>query len=504
VALAAQTINLTTLNRFMRDFPSGIIVPELFLWNNLYELFKAGVSKDQHIGNNVEILMETATPFTFTAAGEGIDLAHGDPLGFVKMNIPLKEVQVTAEITKQMMDRATGGNASWGPILPRILTARDRDFLWGMELCAFGDGTGRLARIASSSYSGTTMTATSDSTYTDFGIENVQLLKKGMWIEAYDQVGLKIADTADGVPTATSTNFWKVTAVTFGDRANSTATTGTFTFECSNDLDSGTNATRCFDDGTVIYIAGTRSNATAASDDVGSTARYEVTYMEAAINVYTSLPMGLLGIVQIGGETIVSGAYTDETINCSLDTFQGLARASYPALNAKIWDGRDFGGSQGTPADWTLSAITDAMVERYQETGKWVTALVCNPKMAIALANQNATESAFTITAKSTGAFNQPVAGTRFATEFYSPEGKLIPIQTSPTIPANCVYGLCLEDMRWFTKGDFAPLKLLGDEWMFSPNQRKAVFEAPYGGYSQLGAVRCDSHFLIQDLKTNV
>lgn len=500
MAQALQTINLTTLNNFMKDFPSGIIVPEMFLWNDLYDLLKANCKKDVFEGNNVEILIRTTDPFTFTAFGENIDIPYGDTLGYTKMRIPLKEVIATASVTKQMMDRATGGSSSWAPVMPEVLNARKQDFLWGMEHCAIGDGTGRLGRVSDSTNSGTTLTVTCDNTYTDFGWENVALIKKGMWIEAYDAGGARIADTSDGVVTSTSTNSWKVTAVTFGDRANSTATTGTFTITATNaaTIDALGGGTNVFDDGAIIYLAGTKSNQSAAHDDVGSTARYQSTMGTAT---YTTLPMGLVGIVQTASG---SNTYSDGAIATTLTTFQGLTRSTYTTLNAQMYDGDDLGGTEGTPADWTLSVITDAINRIYRDTGGKVDALICSTEMAIALANQSATEGGYVVNVSTTGEFDQPAPGTRYAKSFYSPHNELIPVKVMRTCPANVLYGITTEDLIWYTKGDFDDLKLTGDVWMLSPNQRKAIFEAPFGGYSQIGAKRCDRMFCIQDMKNNV
>jgi hypothetical protein len=480
----------------MKDYPSGIIVPELFLWNTGYDYLKANVKKNEFTGNNVKILMETTTPFTFQAFGERVDLPYGSPLGFQEMYIPLKEVISTAEITKQMMDRATGGDASWGAILPRILAARKRDFLWGMELCFMGDGTGRLARSngagvydgsSTVSSTGKSITITCDNTYGDFGVENVALIKKGMWIEAY---------LANGTRSAESTTYaWKVCQVTFGDRDNSTATTGTVVIEVDSDINAQ------FDDGTTLFLAGTMSNASSILDDVGSSRRYEATNAMGSVEIYCTLPMGLLGLVQ---DSNASYDYSDGSINYTLDVFQGLAPASYDTLNSQVWDGSNLGGSRGTPEDWTLSVITDAINRVETDTGGTIDVIMVNSKMAIAMANQNASEGSATLSVTSTGKFDQPVAGTRYAKAFLAPDGRSIPIQICKSIPENCLYGLCLDDLIWYTKGDFAPTALTGEEWMLSPNQRKAVFEAPFGGYSQIGAVRRDRHILIQDMKNNI
>ena len=502
--MAWDGVNLTDLNNFMKNYASGTIVPEQFTWGTLYDALKANIKKNEFRGDAVEQLIQTSYPFTGTAFGENIAIPYPQTLGFTKNWIPLKQVIVNAGITKQALDRAVGGDASWGRAVDMVLRAQREEFKWLMELCAIGDGTGRLARSSgagvydgssSVSSTGKSVTITCDNTYTDFGWENTALIKKGMWVEAY---------LANGTRSAESTTYaWKVCATTFGNRNNAVAsadTSGTVVIEVSSDISSQ------FDNGTVLFIAGTRSACSAAElglagTGVGSPAVcYEATNMMGNVENYASLPMGLVGIVQTSSDN----TYSDASIDCTLDKFQGLARSSYTTLNAAVYDGGDFGGTEGTPEDWDLSVISDAINQNYSNTGKWTDLLLCSSELAMAINRRNRSEQNFTVNVNNTGNLNQNAVGAQFASHFLRPDGATIPILVTKTCPANVLYGLCTEDLDWWTKGDFDFLRLNREVWDKSYNDRYANFEAPFGGYSQLGAKRCDSQWVIQDMKNNI
>jgi len=503
--MAWDGVNLTDLNNFMKNYASGIIVPDQYVWGSLYDALKANVKKNEFRGDAVEQLIQTTHPFTGTAFGENVDIPYPQPLGFTKNWIPLKEVIVNAGLTRQALQRATGGDASWGRSVDAVLRAQREEFRWLMELASIGDGTGRLARSsAGGAYEGSSsisstgkhVTITCDNTYCDFGWENVALLKKGMWVEAYLNAGTRSAES--------TTYAWKVCDVTFGNRANSTPQAGTFKIEVNADINAQ------FDDGTVIYLAGTRSKTLSdfAGTGVGSPARaYWAENMQATYDVLASLPMGLVGIVadNVNATKKYQDGVTESThIQCQLDTFQGLARASYPTLNSKVYNGADLGGAKETPEDWSLSVISDAMNQTESDTGGKTDLLLCSSELAMAINRQNRSEQNFTVNISNSTGVNQNAVGAMYANKFLCPDGRVIPIMVSKTIPRNVLYGLCTEDLDWYTKGNFDFLKLNGEVWDKSYDDRKANFEAPFGGYSQLGARRCDRHWVIQDMKDNI
>lgn len=511
--MAFNGVTLADLNGFMKNYDTGTIVPDQFFWNTLYDDLKGSFEKKNFDGDQFKILIQTGFPFTGQAFGESVDIPQPDDLGFMPMYIPLKETIVNAGVTMQSMRRATGGGASWGRVVDLVLRAQRTDFLWLQEICAIGDGTGRLARVSSSAHSGGSIVVTCDNTYSDFGWENVALIKVGMLVEAYNASGLLIADESDGVPTTGSTTTFRVTAVSFGSRDNGAATTGTVTLTCTNDIDSGTNPTRCFDNGAILYLANTRSlgvtdstvafGATAANGNPGTL--YEST-PQAAVACHTSLPMGLVGLIQTAAASpsVALHCYTDDSIDCTLDTFQGLTRYSYPNLKSQVYRGGDFGGTDLTPGDWDLSVISDAISQIETDTGGKVDVLRCSAQLAMAINRRNRTESNITVNVSSTGNQNQNAVGSQYASSFLCPDGRVIPIKVSKTIPRNVLYGYTSEDFLWRTSGDYDFLRLNGEVWDKSYDDRKANFEAPYGGMSNIGAERCDRAFVIQDMADNI
>ena len=502
-------LGLSDLNAYMKQVNTGIIVPSQFIWSSLLDLLKGQLDTGQSFdGDLAKLLIQTAYPYTASAAGDGIPIVYPQNAAWIPMYIPLKKIQVNAGITHDALNRATGGNSSWGSAVDRVLADQRREFKWFQEILAMGDGTGRLARVSDSTYSGGTLTVTCDNTYWDFGIENVALFKKGMWIEIFNAAGAQVGDAVDGIALATTSNAWKVTGVTFGNRNNGAATTGTFTITVANDIDLLSGLTRVVNDGAVIYLYGTRSNSALTTDAAGSysyggTATgkcYEVTNMEGSVDVPCSVPMGLLGLVQDG----ITHTYTDGTIDCTLDVFQGLARASYETLNSKIWTGTDYAGTDGTPSDWSLSTVTDAIMQNQMDTGESIDMLLCSQQLAMAMYRLMVSSGQLSIHVDSTAGLKQVVVGSEMAETFRGPNGELIPIKISRTIPRNVLYGIRRADIRWFVKGGFDFFRLNGQVWDKSYNDRLMNFEAPFGGWENMGEERADTHFIMQDLADNV
>jgi hypothetical protein len=485
-------IKLADLNYFMKNYPTGIIVPSDYRWNTLYDCLKGNLKTDGFYGDMAEILIKTNRPFTGQAMGDRVAIPYADNTGYIMQHLPMRRVIVNAGVSGDAMERATGGAASWGNIVKEALDDEKNEFLDFMEECALGDGTGRLARAYSASAGTAEVTVTCDNTYSDFGWENVALIKKDMWIEAYNASD-SIATDANGV------TAWEVSAVSFGDRDNGAATTGTFTISCT----AGQEATIAafFDNGALVFRAKTRSLG--LSDSVAGTTCYQITNFASSYDLNTSLPMGLVGIVQSALTADAAYAYTDSAVVLTMDTFQGLARASYSPLNAIMRDATNFGGTRGTPEDWGLDTLTDAMAIVDKRGGK-TDVLACNPVMALAIDRRNKDESGITVNVSTTGEMAQTATGAQWANKFKRPDGQVIPIITSHTIPENVVYGLCTQDLIWYVKGNYDFLRLYGDIWQPVMAQRYDEYEAPFGGRHQIGAKRCDRQFCIQDMATDV
>jgi hypothetical protein len=408
-------------------------------------------------------LVNTDWGYTGVGFTDNQDIPEGHPPTDRKMLIALKQVLANAQVTMQSRDRATGGAASWGNIVERsVSNLLERDFPWACELACVGNGKAVLAEVVSCVYAAgppKTITFTCDNNYTNSGIENVQLIRKGMYVDIY-AAGLAALTDA-------SATGLKVTAVSFGNRKNGAATTGTFTVEVSSDWSAAVA------DGDIVVLA------------------YSV----------NKLPQGLLGLVQDG--THFAGDF-------QLATFQNLARGSYPSLRSLIYEATDFGPeseapADGTPCSWDLSVVSDAMsgVEN-GGGGGLVSALFCHGDLARAIYRLGKAEASMSVTVTTTAQQKQPAVGSEYATVFRCPDGRDIPIYRCKTLPANVLYGMTMRDLRWHPLGDFDWLRLYGGIWGPTKGDRKANFEAPYGGYYEISAERCDNSFCIRDMRTDV
>jgi len=489
------------------------IVPTEYYPNDIRRILKANVKTDGFIGALAQIEMELAYDLRGQAFGEGVSLPRGGALSYLKAFVPLKEVVVPAEITQQALDLAGSEQDAWGRVVDRTLRMQRTDFEWLMQLIAAGDGTGRLARVLSCDTGGSVtadrIRICCDNTYSDFGSENVANIKVGQWVEIYNAAGA-LATDGNGVVK------WQVTKVWFGDRDNGRAVTPAYTsgsevacFEiiCA-DAQHATVGAFC-DDGALVHIAGTRSMGVTTDTSeyfvVGGSASqlcYRAYQIQGSVSGYCSLPMGLGGIIQ----SALANQQTDAAIDCTLDTFQGLARASYATLNAHIFDGDNIGGSEGVPGDWGISTISRALTQIRRDTGHWPNLLACSMELAEAIDRRNKSELPISVVVDSAEKLRQVALSGEFVTQFKRPDGKVIPVEVWETCPKNVLKIINTDFLQWYSKGGF-DYKRFGDSggvWNKSYGDRLANVECHFGGYEQLAAPRCDVHGEIQDMRDDI
>jgi len=456
VLAMAAGVNLTDLNNYMKNFPSGRIVPETIQKVPLLEALRDNIDRESFRGEYIEVLIQTDFPYTGQGFKENDDLPAPETVGFEKMLIPLAELIVTAGVSKQAMDRATGGASSWGNVVDLALKNQRRDWDNLLEVSCAGNKSGAVARVKEAADAGSpnVVTVTCDNTYTDSGIENVQQLKKGMKVDIWDPSGEDYR--VQGV---------KITAVTFGDRKNGAATTGTFTF--THAVGHG------IVDNDIVYLAESKDK----------------------------LPMGVLGLVQDGSHY---------TAPFQVPTFQGLARGDHPSLRSLILQATDFGLESEAPVDgvptaWDLSVISDAISAAENGGGGGeVNLLAGHGDLCMAIDRRNRAENTVTVNVSSTARVEQAAVGSRYAGYFITPDGRRIPIKPIKTLPRNVLVGLTLEDLAWHPLGDYDFLREYGDIWEPARGGRKTNYEAPYGGYHEISANRCDNFFAILDMRTNI
>ena len=444
---------LANLNNYMKSMDVTKLVLTDIPNVGLYEALRDRIDRTNLIGDMAKVHIQLGIGIVGRPMTEASELPYPAANNFDIALIPLRRVVDNAGVTKQALDRATGGDASWGSVVELAIDNMRRSFSYLLKLCAFGNGTGALGRISASSESSGTYTLTLDNTYDDFGIENCALIKTGMRVEIYR--GDNMISSAN-CPVVDST---------FGNRRNGVATTGTIKI---------TDVTgKTFKDNDVVYLAG----------------------------AYGNMPMGLTGIVQNG--TNYSGV-------ANVTTFQGLARANYPAMCGRVYKAQDFGllGSgetNGVPTDWDLSVLSDAFQDVADGDGQGQVNLgLVSAKTAMCIQRKNRAENFFGVMASSVDGLQQSAVGQRYATTFVAPDGRLVPIVVDSTIPDNVFYGITTDDLTFFGLGDFDFLREYGDIWEPSRGNRLEAFEAPFGGYINVGATRCDNCFMIQDLRTDV
>jgi len=464
--------NITAINNAMRALPSGKYTIDDWLDGTLYKVLKARLNKHNFNGSEVTGLVQSGHPFTGRPFGEGIALPQGGTPTIGKWRAPIFEQIATAWITKQAMDKAKGMPGSEINAVRMALKELKSDWDYLSELATFGDGTGRLARVKSVANSNGVTTVTCDNTYLDSGIENVQCLKNGLQVEIY---------AADGTQrNLNSVAYGIVTGVSFGNRQNSaTPVDGTFTYASS-----GTDSIA---DGDIVYLRGTHSSG------INESTFYAIGHTD---NV--CMPVGLLGLIQDADTNHLADGGTDYRMT----TFQALVRASYPTMYGRVVDGSNINsGTPGTPGDWDLSVLSDVMTDCYKASGAYVDVLFTSSRMASCI---NRLQPVVINANDPVAAAKMASSGGMYASKFLRPDGKLIPIEISQMIPDNCVFGVATEHLSFEQPEEPDFFKMYGDIWGPTKGDGYAQFEAPFGGYMNFTAERCDGCFVVKDLKTNL
>lgn len=457
--MAAQSY-LTLANNYMKTIPTNEIMPFEKLDVKLFKLLSGYAKHERFEGDKKENMIRVDQPYTGEAFWESKDMPEGDTWNYEKTTLELREIFVTSELTMQAMQRAEGLPGSWGNIIEEALKLMKIDYNWLMKVTAMGDGSGKLALVASASEAGTTgvYTLTCDNSYLEWGWENTAFIRKGMKIDIYRGANLVTADCAG----------LRVTSVTRGRRtaaASYAKPTGTVVFTAPTGI--------TFADGDIIYLAGSKDK----------------------------LPMGLTGIV------------SDGVIWGSPSTYLGLSRLTRDYMKpGVVRQATDFGSgspTDGTPTDWDTSVITDALEEL--ANGPMMVPeseliILTNSKLASTLYRLGTqTAGGIVLNANSPEGLNMPVVGSQYAKVFLGPNGGHIPIEVDMAIPEHVIYILHRNSFEMYDRGapDFIRDYDTGI-WEPKRNSRKIIYEAPFHGYFQMSAPRVDTMGVIMDLRTDL
>ena len=465
-------ITLTDLNNYTRSLPSKRITVDKI---QSVGLFMALLSSFIHMpfdaSDKIELLIKTKTPIRGKAHGESKDMPTAGAPAFGKANVPLAELIDIAGITKQAMDRVTGMPGSWGSAVDMAID----DLLqisWQalLQFSTIGTGTGKLCRLVSAAQVGSTayVRCASDSTYVDYGWDNVTQMYDGMLVEIYDS-GLTTKRTASGGQ--------EVSNVTPGRRSASTyaAANGTFDIECADASTAATLAGQLADND-VVYWHGTKS------DGLGSG---------------FPLPRGLFYFLQ-------DGTHMSDQVQTG---YFNLTRTDYNSLVARIYQATDFGLSSESPADgtptfWDDSVIGDVCHDIKHGSGHGIVdTILVNDALGKCYGRMTKDKVTITLTSEQAAAGMRP-ALPRAPKVIEGPDGP-INVISDEAIPANCMILFDSHDAYMYQHGEFDWLRLFGDIWGPSKGDRKTDWEAPYGGYLQFAWDRCDNMALVQDLRSD-
>ena len=92
-------ITLSDLNNYMKNLPSGAIVPEEMEWKQvpLFNALKGMIDREAFKGSYIEVLVKTAVGGAAQAFAENVAIPSGYAPAYAKQLIGLKEIIANAE-----------------------------------------------------------------------------------------------------------------------------------------------------------------------------------------------------------------------------------------------------------------------------------------------------------------------------------------------------------------------------------------------------------------------
>jgi hypothetical protein len=465
--MAYEGTDLAALNYFLRNtmLEPGLIQPDTIINSPLLRALESRLIRAQFRGKNAELEVLTAMALTGGPSTDESTIRYAGEDTYSTGYAPMRRLEVNVGSTMGAIHASAnaGTDGSWGKVILEKLKHRKIDWDLTLDQVLMGNGSGVRGVVLSSSYNGGTLTITLDNTYRETGWENTAMLRKGQRVEIY-HAGI----VTDG---AGATNF-PITAVTFGNRDNGAATTGTIAITVGSDISAS-----CVDND-LIYIRGGIS-----------------------LGVTLPEPMGIIAHLQGNGDSYAGTS--------ALATYQAFTRANLSSMKALVWDAADFasGGVGGTPDDWELRNLAQFVNEIRRGSGQdGPDLMLVSSQMAQTLADKNRQNQGVNIavrTMQNAGEQQKMVIGVEYASTFRT-GGQDIEIAVADTVPDNVIHFIRKEDFRWMQRSpgfyNYASDLNMGDVWMPSKGDRYNAIEAPFGGEMQIMAHRCDRSGTIQDL----
>ena len=448
---------LALLEAYMNERDMRDVVPAVVDRNPLLARVESKYdAADYFLGKYAVIRMKTAVPYNVAPRVEAGDVPLPGQHAFEAMRVRLREYTGSTGITQNEMEEAAGQPLAAGVLAEEKLADCIADMRRTLNMELGGDGTGRLARVAS--WNGTTKTVTVDNTIADFGWSGCARIRDGMKVDIYT-----VADI-------TGSSAWtvKCSGVTV---SNVNRALGTFVVSGS------TNAPA---DGDFVFL----SNSVTLTPD-------------GKFSSFNGC-QGLMNIVDDGATTGWGSGGDTNNGSWYGATFQGVDRRLYPQLQAKILKANDWGtGTAGTPASWDLAVINDAIrwVDEEGDGDGDVSALYMNGRMRDCLMRKAANEQNPFVTTD-----DGKIVPGMYIEQFRTSNGKLLPIIPITGLPNNTIYAVTERDFKLYWPVKPSWYKRNGQIWAESPGARNMTYEAWLRTVIQLGARRCDNCVRIEDL----
>lgn len=460
----------------LMDFPSGMFAPLSVVNNALYNRIEQTTEAKDFKGGKALIPVHVTGPMNAGPRPDGTDVATPGDDDFAKQEVDCYEIMGSFGITRGSLRKVVkdGGSALVDLLALKMENLMTRDFRLKQNFIALGDGTGRLARVASYS-AGPPKVITVDNTDDDFGWAGTKWIKKGMQVDV-----MTVADITGSGAWTLKVRQATVTAVT----------STTFTIDALGTGSEGNPA-----NGDYVFLA--NSVKSDATDGLPYAAMKWAGWW---------LPPGLRHIIDDGYS--YGHEFTEDAVHYTGSwrgrTFQNLTRTSYDQLKATVLWAGDWasGGTDGTAATADLSVIDHyiRVIDEEGDGGGRITAMymngaTCDWFMRQCVGTQNFVQQ---LTQEQAGKLVPGMA----ISGYMSKTGDVKAICRIPQIPDGEIIFVNERDIkRWIDE----PLGWVdpenGNKRLFaSPGARNLTFEGWAGTTYTLGGPTCWNHLWLKDI----
>jgi hypothetical protein len=459
---------ISEINNFLRERYDMSGVQALRVYRNpvLERVRKVATREDLYLhagGKGLAAVLQTAAPMNTTVRTEAGDFPQPGKTKFERLVVREVQYAATTGITLEEQEEARQSESGVANLLDIKLRDLKDDLRWRLQCAVRADSTGRLGRI-----SGVTgFVVTLNNTAKDFGWDDVDMFLPGMEVDIYRPAvsGENVSWSSVATGKVVSVVNKAAKQVTLVDGPNTTTVVAPA-------------------NGDIIFLRGA------------------VTLSGSAL-VYRDMA-GLLYLIDDGTRNwIFTGQYASPPGSGSprKDYFGITDRTTVPSLVSPVyskWDG-------DSPGSWDLEDLLKPIrdIDSGFADGQ-VTAIYCHPDMAAAIARKAAAAHNATMTVN-----DGRVTG-GYYTRQLNVEGRMVPIIPMPQgWPKYTVLGVDEDKLRLYMPQDINFVNPYtgesGNRQVFfgSPGQRNMTFEAWLRFVGQLVALRCDTSFRLDGLRTD-